>query len=356
MIDLLTADADQVRALVAKGVSQAFIAETTQRARDPHHLGLSSIGGCTRAAAYALARVDPSDTPPVEEGRQANLGVWYHEGLLPRLSEQMGGEVELPVVLHAAGVAITGTADLVPPGAVVDLKTVGAHKLQTIRYHVSPYRRHRLQVLGYVLAVQQGGRPTRWAIWIYMDRSTGEVEVIVEEFTARAALEVIDRIAEIRRYAEHDPDLAPAEDRGPGLSFTCDACPWLRRCWGPDAVPGQIGAQTSLVAGAIPQVHPPDPRAVQALSSYKDASVRKGEAERDQKFWGSVIAGLDYGVYGAWKLTRDRDADTMDQERVRREYDARRHSCEPPTRRKRGALRVTLIEANGAKTTREVGP
>ena len=353
MIDLLTANAREVIAYVEASVAAGFVAEDADRARGPHHLGLSALGGCTRAAAYALSRTPASDQPPPSEGRAANLGTWEHAGLLPRLAEQMGGQVEVPLVLRAAGVELPGHADLLPPGGVLDLKTVGEYRLQTVRRVASPYHSHRVQVMGYALAALQQGHRVRWVIWLYMDRATGQVEVIVEEFVERRALEVIDRVSEVRRYAAA-PDDAPREERGPGLSLVCDGCWFLRRCWGDDAEPERVGAQRSLVAGAMPSDVAPDPRAVWALSRYADAAAREGEARRDKEFYAAVLDGLPHGQYGPWKLRRGKSSTVLDQSKVREDYEKGIFSPTLPVKPQRGRLLVTLMAADGGKSTKEV--
>jgi hypothetical protein len=58
---------------LAEATRRAFVAESAARQRDPHHFGLSSLGGCRRRAAYTIARTPVSDPDlPVREGRAAN--------------------------------------------------------------------------------------------------------------------------------------------------------------------------------------------------------------------------------------------------------------------------------------------
>ena len=337
-----------VAKVITEAVAGAFLDESTARARKPHHLGLSALGGCTRAAAYAIAGTEPSDVPPPREGRAANLGTWEHNGLLPRLAARLGeAAVEVPVVLRAAGLEIRGSADLVwhtPAlgGVVVDLKTVGERRLHTVRRQGGPFRAHRQQVRAYALAVRQTGREVRWLVWLYMDRATGAEEVVVEPFTNAAALDVLDRARDLRRYADTDPDDAPREERGPGdpakgFSFACNECPWLRRCWGDDAVPGESGAQ------AVPVDD--NPGIVRAIELLDDASRRKGEAEKDYDYAKALLARVRTGSrqYGHYKLTRGRSYPKDDQHaavRVLKEM-----GVEVPQVTVSGRLTVSMVKA-----------
>lgn len=300
------AAADDVRQRYLDAVAAAHLAETSARSRPPQ-LSVSRLGGCTRAAAYALAGTPPSDTPPPIEGRAGNHGTWLHAGLLPRMAEEVGGKPEVDVVVTADGVTIFGRADLAAVytdlgGELADVKTVAG--LDTVRRY-GGYADHWVQLFTYLLGeVQRSGQRIRWGVLVYVDRNTGEAEVFVREATDKALLAVIDRIAEINRYAA-DPDQAPRTTgslpgdrrwrmRGPGYSYGCDECPWLSRCW-PGAVPGVRGAQANIVRT--------DPARQAALTAYAAASTQASDLVREQEFWRTVLAGAPEGIYGPWRLS-----------------------------------------------------
>jgi hypothetical protein len=291
-----------VRQLLADAAGAAFLAESADNPHDPTRLSMSGLGGCVRAAAYAVAGTPASDTPPPDEKRAAHLGTWQHNGLLPRmataLTNILGAQVvvEHPVELSVGGVTVPGRLDLALLGDValtLDLKTVGEWRLHGVR-RAGPYSEHRVQVLGYALAQHQAGHPVRWVAWLYMDRARGELEIIVEPFTNAAALAVVDQVHRIAWFANDNPDDAPREANGPGLSFACDGCPWLRRCWGDGAQSGVVGAQRTMARD--------DPGTQAAIALYDDARRRESEAKKDKEFARAILDGKPRGEYGPWEL------------------------------------------------------
>ncbi len=308
--------AGQVAALIRDLTGRVFADETRRRqeGRDPTRLTMSGLGGCTRACAYSLAGTPASDVPPEEEARQAMLGDVIHAWFLPALAELVGAgaEVEKPVQLRAAGITINGTLDMVWNGLVLDLKTVREHRLHGVR-RFGAYTEHEAQVYGYALAEHQSGNPVRWVAWLYMDRATGEVEIRVERFTNARALAVIDRVEKLTLFAR-DPDEAPREARGPGLSYACNRCPWLRRCWGDDAVPGEVGAQRSIAAT--------DPGIEFALAMYAAATSRESAAKLDKAFAKAILEAVPAGQYGKWKYRVGKPGLVLDQEQVQEDYAA----------------------------------
>lgn len=296
---------DDLRTRLEQGVSDAFRLASSQRERPVHHLGLSSLGRCTREGAYRLAGTGPSDSPPPREGRAANLGTWQHEGLLPLLAKVLDdqpSDVEREVVLRAGGISLTGHVDLLYGPAVVDLKTVGEHRLG--RADGGPFPDHRVQVGGYALALRQAGHDVRFVAWLYLDRASGNQRVHVQEWTTSLGLLVVDRVAQLRRWALA-PDDAPRDERGPGLSMACDECPWLRRCWGEDARPGVVGGQGRLA--------PDDPAVAAALDLYAQARTRESDARADKEFARAVFTqASEPGTYGAWRWYTGRDTTEPD--------------------------------------------
>lgn len=305
------AAADAVRARYRAAFAAAHRAETTARARHPHTLSVSRLSGCTRQAAYALAQAPVTDPAPAVEGRAANHGTWLHEGLLPRLADQVNGKHETSVVVHAAGVSITGRADLTvvegPDGdELVDVKTVNG--LDGVRRHGDGYDEHWVQVMAYVLGERQRGRRIAWAVLIYVDRGTGAEEVFVRPVTQATLLAVVDRIGEIVRLSA-TPTAAPRVTaalpgdrrwrlRGPGRSWACDDCPFLTGCWGPGAKPGVVGAQRNLVRN--------DTAREAAIGAYAEASRLAATSAEERDFWRSVLDGSPPGLYGPWRLSWNR--------------------------------------------------
>ncbi len=295
-------------------VAEAFETENTrlQEDRDPTALTMSGLGSCTRRNAYAIAGVEPSDVHPPEQARQALLGAGAHAWFLPALARvitaQLGlvAEVEKRVALHAAGITIAGQLDLAYADVIIDLKTVREYRLHGVRRRGArgAYDEHRVQVNGYALAEWQAGRNVRWVVYLYMDRTTGEVHPVVERFDNAAAMAVIDRVETIARFAKEDPDAAPREARGPGVSLVCDRCPWLKRCWGPTAVPGKTGPQTQLAATPA--------GLTEILALALNASAATSQAKKDSEFAKLVLSCTKDGRYGAYNLSHGQDGEMDD--------------------------------------------
>lgn len=283
----------------------AFTAEAQSAREDLYALTMSGLGGCTRQAAYRLAKTPPSEELVFGPMREANIGTMIHGGLLPRLALLLGGTEEIGVEMTAAGLDIKGRSDLYVENlkTVADLKTVGAYKFGGLSETVN--RAHRLQVAGYGLGVRQGGKPVDWIAWVYLDRSSGAEHVIVEPFTDELVELVEARCAELGTYAK-DPDSAPRDERGPGLSYICDGCPWLRECWGDDAEPGVIGAQRILARD--------HDGVARALALYDDARVREREASSDKEFAKAMFGDYEPGQYGEWAFGWSSAAETVDKD------------------------------------------
>lgn len=310
MIDVAADFAEFLQDIVA----EAFTDENNLRQadRDPLALTMSGLGGCTRRNAYAVARVDPSDEPPQEEARQALLGAGAHDWFLPALARVLTRRigvvcaVEKRVALRAAGIEISGHLDLAYPGVIVDLKTVREHRLHGVRRRAErgAYDEHQVQVTGYGVAEYQAGGDVQWIVYLYMDRTTGEVYPVIDRFTNSSAMAVLDRVETIVRFAKEDPDAAPREARGPGLSMECDRCPWLRRCWGPTATPGETGPQTQLAAT-------PD-GLIEILKLAHTASQLGTQAKKDRDFAKLVLTRTRSGSYGEYNLKHGDDTDEVD--------------------------------------------
>lgn len=312
MADTLAAIADQL----TDWVTDAFIAENTRRQedRDPTKLTMSGLGSCTRRNAYSVAGIEPTDLPDPEEARMALLGTGIHDWFLPALARIIQAntgacpDVEHRVTLHAVGLEIRGNLDLAYDDVLLDLKTVREWKLGGVR-RAGAFNEHRLQVQGYALARWQAGHDVRWVAYLYMDRTTGEVEPVVEPFDNESGLEVIRRVDTIKRFADDDPDSAPREGRGPGVSMVCDRCPWLRRCWGVDAKPGTTGAQTRL-ATTTPGLN-------QILNLYVEAAAVAGAAGRDKDFAKLVLERTKPAQYGPYVLNRGKPGEMDDAARMK---------------------------------------
>lgn len=330
-------DPHDVADVVSAATSRAFCSASRSRQRGPHHIGLSSLSRCTRAAAHALAGTDPSDDHDAGEGRAANLGTWEHAGLLPELSDQFAdGTDERTVTLHAAGLSLVGHIDLDLPDAVIDLKTVGEWRLQAV-LRSGAFADHIMQAAAYATAKVQAGEHPRWMIILYMDRSTGAIHPVVIPFTNRHVMMVIDRATELREWATTDPDRAPRRDAGgspmygPGFTFQCDDCPFMHRCWGDDARRGQRVTRQFA-----------DEETQALLLEYIAMNAAEGPAKRRKAEIVRLLEHTRYGDYGPVRYKRGQDSQIDDV------YEAARMlgqlGYEMPKMWKRAPVSIKLIK------------
>jgi hypothetical protein len=289
-----------VSARIQQAVSDTFLRSTAENGHDPGKLSMSGLGGCTRKAAYQLAGHAPTNTAPAEK-RAADLGTAIHEWLLPRLARTLGGHwtrVEHAATLTTPHGRIHGTLDLetlayadpsamaasddTPEGStLVDAKTVARWKFDRILASREIQTEHLFQTLGYGVARGQAGHPVRWVNVLYICRDTGRSLPLTFELTDDYVNLLFSRIELLHRYAAH-PGFAPREERGPGLSVVCDGCPFLARCWGPDARPGVTGAQKTAVVT--------DADVVRAAAALQEATAARLAWERMEDFWKLVLA------------------------------------------------------------------
>lgn len=329
--------AADVEARVEARMSMAFRLDTGRRqaGRSIHRLTLSSVGRCLRQGAYRLAETPRSEPEVPEESRQAAIGTWIHLHLLPLMAELTPGAlVEMPVWLNAAGFKVGGTLDWLWVDEdgfceVGDVKTIREWKIGKIDQD-GVFAEHQFQVWSYALAAVQLGYKVRWVWFLYLDRSTGQVRVMVQEFTNEKAFAVLARVAEIRRWSA-TPDAAPREERGPGVSPVCDGCPWLRRCWGADALRGRKGPQR-ILALTIEGI-------AEALGLLFRSNKIKNEAEKDADFAKLVLEGVPAGTYGPYSLKRRSTGEAMNQAAVRQHYES--SGIKVPTVQKSKAMIVS---------------
>lgn len=337
----MPADPAAVKARVERWAATAYedLNEAAQAGRDVHTLTMSGVGGCGRRAGYTLARTPVSEEPARGQHRAAVLGTGIHHIYLPALAAAAGGAlVEVPMLLRVPGLDLTGTADWIRvdpdtgDAEVGDLKTVREWKLHGIIRAGQATYQHRLQVWSYALAAAQAGYRVRWVWWLYLDRSTGQTEVVVEAFTNALGYAVVQRLTHLQQLARN-PDAAERDYRGPGLSAACDGCPWLRRCWGDNARPGVTGPQKILAHS--------EASIITALDGLFHAAGASSTAEADRDFWKLVLTDVPDGAYGQFTLRRRRSGKALDQTRTRELLETA--GLTPPMKEREAAMLVGTL-------------
>ncbi len=323
-----------------RAVGHAFRAANRagQQAR-PHlyDLTMSALGGCPRQAAYRLSHTEPSDPLLAVDGeaRPALIGTWIHAGLLPSLGEVLvEADIEMPLTLESQvtlpdgtphTLTIHGTTDCYTRamgGGVVDLKTVHAYKLGDVD-HDGVYAAHRTQVHGYAAALRGWGLPVAWVAWAYLDRSTGESLIAVEPFGAEEE-QALHRHLQSLISLTRAVDAAPRGHRGPGLSVVCDGCPWLRRCWGPEAEPGD----TRAIA-----VHRREDIAL-AAQKYRELTSQISKLEKEKEAYGAMMGRPAPGTYGPMHISYQPDGEQLDKPAARAALEL--HGIAVPVKPRRG--------------------
>lgn len=229
--------------------------------------GASDIGPCLRKAAFLRHRVEPTDEPG--QNMSAILGTWIHAGALDALERVHGIFQEIP--MEHPSKLLRGHADTLwlgeehdpdgtAPGGVFEETTLEDTKtkaddrmLDTIRSYGPPPDEIR-QVYTYVWLMSQFGtkvgrtgnrRKLRWLKKLgpiridrvrlrYIARDRGEEYVWEERVDPARVKEARERFELVRDSTE--PSELPREQRGPGLSYVCDSCPFRTACWGAGAV------------------------------------------------------------------------------------------------------------------------
>lgn len=278
-------------------LSETFKRQDVDKVRSPGRLPLSAVGSCRRRAAYRLAQ------QPIEfglsESRAAALGTAQHDWLLPRLGAKIaaltGAE---PLVEHEVGFAapwgwISGRLDLFVHSRLIDLKTVGEHGLsRVLRFGARP--EHVGQTGGYILGLEEQGHEVEELEVLYLDRANGDAEVV--PIPVEVAKQFARRWIGDVHAAKDDPELAPRDEHGPGLSIVCDGCEFIRACWGPTAVRGKVGGQQVLAADAT--------AIGSALAAYDGASAAEREAKATKEFARAIVDGAARGAYpGGFELS-----------------------------------------------------
>lgn len=280
-----------------EALAETFKGQDVDKVRSPGAVSLSYVGSCRRRAAYRLAG-QPWEFG-LQESRAAALGTAQHDWLLPRLAHKIATLTgDTPLVEHAVWVAapwgpMHGRLDLYVSRLLLDLKTVGEHGLsRVLRFGVKA--QHVAQVGGYVLGLREQGHDVEAAEVLYLDRANGDAVALPVDPDGAADV-AAGWILEVYGYGVN-PELAPRDEHGPGLSVVCDGCEFIRACWGPSAVRGKVGGQEVLAADA--------PAIGAALAAYDGANATIKEATQVKEFARAVLEGAPKGDYpGGFSLS-----------------------------------------------------
>lgn len=197
--------------------------------RAPLCYGISNGLGCDRKAALvrrewqATGAVRPS-SGPVRWNVAAAKGTAVGD-MLEAAARRAGYKTQVPVAVpNAHGLAIAGTADIVGPEFVADLKLAGDSTWRSVQK--DPKAEHWQQVHCYAAAL---GKPMA-ALWYVRDVAKGEeLPVVIHE--APTEPEHLERLIEKWRAVEEHvrAGTLPELDRPP-TDFDCRCCNYRTQC------------------------------------------------------------------------------------------------------------------------------
>lgn len=227
-------------------------------------MGASDIGPCIRKGAYIYHQTPESDAKV--SGMPAVLGTWIHKMALDTMEWAYGIFQEI-LVQHPSG-KLRGHIDAIwlaerhmrfalglevqmyDDTTVEDLKTKADDRMiDTVRKY-GPPKQERRQVYAYAWLLSTFGTKVgrtgnrakqRFLRAIgpvqvdkvrlrYMGRDRGDEYVWEEDLDPEMVQEAAERFQWVLN-SERPEDL-PREQRGPGLSYVCDSCPFRTECWG----------------------------------------------------------------------------------------------------------------------------
>lgn len=187
-------------------------------------------------------------------------------------------------------------------GGIVTHNTVGSNSAKYYQTHGAS-KKHLWQTHGYAQALINAGHPIKHVALVYIDRSNGQVvHTHYQPFDPGIVADIENWWLEVNSAT--DPMDLPRDEKGPGISNVCSWCPWMNACWGPDAKPGEVGAQKVVVHEASDKT-----AAVEAtLVDYLAASAAEKDALEAKKFARSVLTGAESGKYGSHILIWGKDS------------------------------------------------
>jgi hypothetical protein len=293
-LDRPTVNLSAARARLVSAAEDVWLLADTRHGRTwQAEAGISSSGGCERAAGYAHHGTPWSDSPPV--GRAAILGTWIHEHYLPLFADALGGRTVMESEVRVDGVLGhldigTEAVDGLDGEGVVDLKTTTESGPSRMR-ELGPKRQQLWQIMLYAEARRRAGHNVQWVALVVVDRARGEDYVWVGPFDPTVVDEALAWWTGVQ--SAPNPDHLPRGGRGPGLDYVCDGCQWLTRCWGEEG-------QKAVLAEAENR----DVALESALAGYREASDREAAAKKDKGWYRALLEGEPKGRYGAWEIAR----------------------------------------------------
>lgn len=281
-------------------------------------VGASEIGVCRRRAGYSHHGTAISD-PDNVSGVAAINGTWIHKGALDTMRRQWGTLIETRVendILrgHVDGIDLpndwrvrAGLPEIEDAPDVVevdDLKTKRDGRLVAYVRNRGPLRQELFQAHLYAGMLRRGEvspikrfahiaalgpLPVELIRLRYWSRA-GEQDDDAQEypyeqpFDPDIEAEALEWVAQVA--GSSTPDDLPRDQDGPGLSVTCDNCPWLTECWGNA---GDHRPQSLLIVTDRDLAH--------QLAEYDEARTIEREAAARKDKARAILDATDPAIY-----------------------------------------------------------
>lgn len=299
-------------------VVAAMAVDNRRRRSNQKKIGPSSVGGCRRKAGYEVAGVPKTDSPPK---MHAVLGTWIHKGALATLEREYGCLTEIKVEnevvkgsmdalyldeAHLSRLRKRGRYAKAMDGLLVeDVKTRGYFGFQLVQEN-GPRRSELFQTHIYTWLLRIGAATDRRLAGIgevpveqirlrYVSRDNGQEHIEEFPYDPDVTSEAIEWLAKVMDVAlgPEGPDALPRDEDGPGLSFLCDGCVFLTRCWGPERPDGRM-RQANLL-------HDDDEVAL-ALVEYDALRKAASELKSARDLNRAKVDAAMEGQYGDWVI------------------------------------------------------
>jgi len=256
-------------------------------------MGMSALGGCRRQAGYMLAGTEREQS---SGSVQAVMGTAVHE----TAAEAARQSIKIPP--HAfvetkdiwfAG--LRGHPDLFVEPILRDIKTTGRSSMLALWKAQGPPKRHVWQVSFYGAGLIVDGHKVERLQIDYLARDSGDTWLWEAPFRMEPVREAMNWLTMVRST----PADMLARDFRPG-SPQCDSCPFARRCWQDQAVPGRDLRSVLYIE---------NPDAAEWARRLEDARARKKQAEMDEADAKGALDALRPNDYG----TADVEVPALDQ-------------------------------------------
>lgn len=262
------------------------------------HLGPSDLGHCREYIRATIAGDERHEVPVVKWA--AFIGTAVGDFMETAAAAHGGARTQVPVTYHLPrhGFTISGSADLVGPRGVYDLKSKSS--IDTVMKD-GPERKEWVQISTYLLGLVEAGELGEDALGtlVYYDRSGSNKQVWTQSVTvpeARGWIEVAEERLDdvVQALATGAPAGGHLRDQPEQWCFYM-GCPFYRACWPEEYQPEGI-ITDPLIIEAMELYDYGRELAKTAKRIQEDAKAKLGVGEE------TPVEGRSEGWSLAWKL------------------------------------------------------